>query len=315
MKLNATLLLLFIATVSFAQKTIDQPIQKFLYFENQPSSSQEALQLFSSSYELGKETNFKPIYSNEDRNGGKHQKFQQYYNQIKVEFGTAITHQLNGVFSSVNGELYKVIESSKALSNQQALNKATSFVNAKNYLWENQEEAKFLEYKKPEGELVYFPNLATKTASLAFKFDIYATNPVSRQEVYVDANSGDILLANAIIKHAHGLGTSKKLEENSKKIEELISYSLGTAATRYSGSKQIETKKVGFTFMLRDETRGSGIFTYNMQKGTNYSAAIDFKDTDNNWTALEHNNANKDNGALDAHWGAGVSKYYTRPRK
>jgi Zn-dependent metalloprotease len=27
-------------------------------------------------------------------------------------------------------------------------------------------------------------------------------------------------------------------------------------------------------------------------------------DVDNNWTAAEFNNTNKDNGALDAHWGA-----------
>jgi hypothetical protein len=27
-------------------------------------------------------------------------------------------------------------------------------------------------------------------------------------------------------------------------------------------------------------------------------------DADNNWTAAEFNNTNKDNGALDAHWGA-----------
>jgi hypothetical protein len=29
-----------------------------------------------------------------------------------------------------------------------------------------------------------------------------------------------------------------------------------------------------------------------------------FTDADNNWTAAEFNNTNKDNGALDAHWGA-----------
>jgi hypothetical protein len=32
--------------------------------------------------------------------------------------------------------------------------------------------------------------------------------------------------------------------------------------------------------------------------------AVNFTDSDNNWTATEFNNANKDNAALDAHWGA-----------
>jgi Zn-dependent metalloprotease len=41
-----------------------------------------------------------------------------------------------------------------------------------------------------------------------------------------------------------------------------------------------------------------------MKKGTSYTAAVNFTDVDNNWTAAEFNNVNKDNGALDAHWGA-----------
>jgi hypothetical protein len=39
-----------------------------------------------------------------------------------------------------------------------------------------------------------------------------------------------------------------------------------------------------------------------MQTGTNYSSAVEFRDADNNWTAAEFSNTNKDNRALDAHW-------------
>lgn len=41
--------------------------------------------------------------------------------------------------------------------------------------------------------------------------------------------------------------------------------------------------------------------TYNMKKGTNYSTTINFVDTENNWTAAEFKNVNKENGVLDAH--------------
>jgi Zn-dependent metalloprotease len=44
---------------------------------------------------------------------------------------------------------------------------------------------------------------------------------------------------------------------------------------------------------------GNGVQTYNMKKGTNYGTAVNFTDSDNNWTATELNN-NKDNAALDA---------------
>jgi hypothetical protein len=51
---------------------------------------------------------------------------------------------------------------------------------------------------------------------------------------------------------------------------------------------------------ISSDARGNGIMTYNMNKRTNYSAAVNFTDADNNWTAAD-NNVNKDNGALDAH--------------
>jgi hypothetical protein len=48
--------------------------------------------------------------------------------------------------------------------------------------------------------------------NLAYKFDIYASFPVSRGEVYIDAVTGEVLLYNATIKHlgeySHG-GQSK----------------------------------------------------------------------------------------------------------
>jgi hypothetical protein len=36
---------------------------------------------------------------------------------------------------------------------------------------------------------------------LAYKFDIYATSPVSRGDLYIDATTGAALYYNATIKH------------------------------------------------------------------------------------------------------------------
>jgi hypothetical protein len=47
-----------------------------------------------------------------------------------------------------------------------------------------------------------------------------------------------------------------------------------------------------------------------MKKETNYGTAVNFTDSDNNWTATEFNNANKDNAALDAHWGEKKYDYF-----
>ena len=55
----------------------------------------------------------------------------------------------------------------------------------------------------------YYDNI-----KLAYKFDIYASNPVSRGDLYIDANTGEVLFYNATIKHlgqhAHGAKTTKQ---------------------------------------------------------------------------------------------------------
>lgn len=51
---------------------------------------------------------------------------------------------------------------------------------------------------------------------------------------------------------------------------------------------------------MYETTRGLGVHTYNMQKGTNYGAAVEFLDANNIWSNV---NANKDQYAGDAHWG------------
>ncbi|RZK91784.1 MAG: M4 family peptidase, partial [Hymenobacter sp.] len=60
----------------------------------------------------------------------------------------------------------------------------------------------------------------------------------------------------------------------------------------------------------KEYTRGLGIETYNCKKSNSYTAATDFVDADNNWTDAEYNNANFDNVAGDAHFGAQATYDY-----
>lgn len=41
-----------------------------------------------------------------------------------------------------------------------------------------------------------------------------------------------------------------------------------------------------------------------MRRGINYGNAIDFIDGNNNWTGIDFHNANFNDAALVAHWGA-----------
>ena len=274
--------------------------------EKSTYKSSDFQQVFRDQLGLKQNEAFSKIKNESDPQGFNHEKFQLFHQGIKVEFSTYTLHSKNGKIASMSGEFYDInnVNTTASLTPQAALNKAILQIGANHYLWENPIESATIKYNKPQGELVILPIFDSEGKAtnyrLAYKFDIYATSPVSRGDIYIDAITGQKLFYNATIKHlgeySNGKGTNKML-----KAPALVA---ATAATRYSGSKSIETTLSGSSYILSESTRGNGIQTYNMKKGTSYTAAVNFTDADNNWTATEFNNTNKDNAALDAHWGA-----------
>lgn len=325
---------------AFAQETNKQVKQKELNSNGIPSlitfnknsniNSSNSTQLFKDQLGLNQNQSLRSVITEMDDLGFNHEKFQLFHKGIKVEFATYSIHSKQGKITSMSGEFYNIPDVSNVpkISAQDAFKMAKSYTGAKSYMWENEIESKSIKYQIPVGELVYLPIIDAEVkkqdfdnVKLAYKFDIYATNPVSRGDLYIDANTGEVLFYNATIKHlgehAHGAKTTKTAF--TKNIEKPQSFDLfkntslvvaANAATRYSGTQQIQTLLSGSSYILSDITRGGGAQTYNMKKGTNYSTAVNFTDVDNNWTATEFNNTNKDNAALDAHWGAEMTYDY-----
>ena len=271
-------------------------------------------QIFKDQLSLRSDSNFIKIKTETDKLGIAHDKFQLYNQGIKVEFATYTLHSKTGKLESMSGEFYQLdkVNTRPTLSKEQAFTKALGQIGATKYLWQTPQEAKLINYQKPVGELVLLPIKAQgkkkEQLLLAYKFDIYATNPVSRGDLYIDAVSGEALLYNATIKHlgefSHGGKKSSETALENKKATASNMLIAANAATKYSGTQTIQTVLSGASYILSDATRGNGVQTFNMKKGTNYAAAVNFTDADNNWTAAEYNNVNKDNGAFDAHWGA-----------
>jgi bacillolysin len=241
------------------------------------------------------------IKTDKDVLGIETSKFQQTINGIPVEYGIMNVHVKDGKVIAQNGIWVKNLNKDnlatsrqKGISEEIALSNALSFVGAESYKWQDAEEEKFLKSEAkdesatyyPKGKLVYYfdpSDLDAKKMTLAYKFDIYAQAPLSRQYVFVDAKSGAILGTDSIIK-----------ETNTP----------GTATTVYSGSQPIVADKVSATsYRLRETGRNAGtaVETYNLKKGTSYARAVDFTDTDNNWNNV---NTTLDQYATDAHYGA-----------
>lgn len=229
----------------------------------------------------------------------KHSRYNQYFEGLKIEFGALTVHSKSGALEILSGEYYNVPENfsvTPALSEANALSQALSFVGASKYSWQEGGFPDRSLNERPKGELVICKDFIAAQANiaappamkLAYKFAIYAVQPLRYDHIYVDASTGKILLVNPIIKHADG-----------------------TAATKYSGTRTISTSSHssgGHT--LKDTVGNYNIATWNCNRNPNYSNITEFIDSDNNWTDQEYNNGNLDNAALDAHWGTMKSYEY-----
>ena len=224
-----------------------------------------------------------------DALGYTHIRYLQYYKGIKVEHADIRAHFRGGELYSVNGEYIKAvdIDTSITLSKPDAVKKAKLFFADLHVV----DTASLKSYFQTTEMVICNNHLHIEDTLLhvAFKIDLYSTEKFVHEHVYVESKNGEILDHVSLIMNDNG-----------------------TAATRYSGIRQISTKRNGTNYVLIDTTRGNGIKTYNMHKGLYYnlSSAVDFTDNDNNWTYAEYHNSNKDDGALDAHWGAMMTYDY-----
>jgi Zn-dependent metalloprotease len=258
------------------------------------------------------------IKTEQDEIGFIHDRYQQYVDGIKVEFGTYIVHSKDNLIKSMNGQLFATanLDLTPSLSSEQGFEIAINHTGAEKYLWEYPEAAQEMDnYQKPTGELVVLPGmvLGSKEARLAYRYDIYALKPLSRGDLYIDAHSGKVLFFNAIIKHADNHGYDGRTAQSTLANTTALVATTG-AATRYSGNRVLETTNTGSRYTLNDA--GRKVYTRNANhqaSGSTYpyvSNYTEFTDNDNNWTAAEYHNVNKDDAALDAHWGAMMTYDY-----
>ncbi|MBX2905729.1 MAG: M4 family metallopeptidase [Taibaiella sp.] len=218
------------------------------------------------------------------------QRFDEYYKGIKVAYASFTITGKEGKATFMNGNFFNPaadLSTTHALSEEDGLTAALGFVGAEKYKWQDANAEKFIRkfYNKPDtsylphGELTWIENRRDanndRVLHLAYRYDIYAEKPLTRKEVYVDANTGTILFAN-----------------------ELIHNTVATGASRYSGVVPFQTANTGGTYVLFDSTRGDGVYTMNLGNGTDYFAATDFASPTNTWPT-----APADNIALDAQWG------------
>ncbi|MCS7036709.1 MAG: M4 family metallopeptidase [Saprospiraceae bacterium] len=241
------------------------------------------------------------VRSETDALGITHHRYHQYHRGVRVDGAELLVHERAGRVQTLNGKWARgldVVDVQPLLSAQAALQRALQVMPARRYLWESARAEALLQriYNNPRAtfypqpQLVLYStdqSLTPASMRLAWHMEIQMEEPLGRYEVYVDARTGDVL----------------------DKTDVLCTQNVpGIAKTRYSGERPIIAERMADQrYRLFETTRGNGIETYNMQRGTSFDAAVDFTDDDNYW---DNANAFKDDAATDAHWGAEMTYDY-----
>lgn len=236
--------------------------------------------------ELGDNDQLKLVRSREV-NGIIHNKYDQYYKGIRVDYSQYMTHSVAGSIESINGSFTPIPEMSvsPAVTDAQSLATALKVVNARVYAWQDSSfvknaraagrEASF----EPKGELVIYgaETGVRDSLLLAWKFEISAAEPLISDYVYINAQTGALI----------------------KKVSRICNTNApGTVQTKYAGTRSITGDYTGTNYRLYENRNGTVIRTMNLVGGT---TAVDFTDNDNNWLSAEHPG---DQQAFDLHWNA-----------
>jgi Zn-dependent metalloprotease len=245
---------------------------------------------------------FALLNKEDDQIGFTHYRYEQTYKGVPVMGGMYLFHIKNGMVHSMNGNLYGDIT-----TNAIAISEAAAFDNAKavfgnaKFKWESADEEAHIKLEtgnpnatnKPAMIQKLIPSKGaflekSKTYALCYTYNLYTIEPtMDRKEVFVNAATGEIEFSNQLLQE---VSTS------------------ATAITGYSGTQTIVVDSTSPTlFTLKDLSRGQGVETYNELNTTNPIGKLMFTNNSSIWNNV---NANYDQYATDAHWGAEMTYDY-----
>lgn len=237
---------------------------------------------------------FKSSHQNNSLNQSIY-KYQQYYKNVPVEFAIINVKVEGNKIKTISGDFNENITPSNSINitSIQSINYAKQAVPAEVYKWERKNEEQELKQALNKPDFSYDPKpilvilpvqtINSRVYKYAYKLDIFTHIPLSRYNVYIDAQTGDVL----------------------RKVSVICSIDTkSTANTRYVGTQSIMSDSIApNTFVLRENNRkgrGMQIETRNC-KSLFQNDAVDFTSTSNVWSMT---NAAKDEAALDCHHSA-----------
>ena len=221
---------------------------------------------------------FELIKNFNDKRGFNYKKYQLKINNIIVLGAEYTVHIRENRIVKMSGHYYNIIPQKVEITEKQAKERAINNI------------SKAISYIS-EPELVYYNttvNLKKINYVLSYRIDIYLKNSTSREQYIIDANNGDIIrkipLTYGIQQEAKGL-------------------------SHFYDTLNIITEQIGTdSYILRDYTRGDGIFTFKYSgSGGLDETGDDYTNSDTLWNLT---NVEMDESAIDVHWNAEMTYDY-----
>lgn len=226
-----------------------------------------------------------------DKLGFIHHMYYQTYDDIRIEKSMFIVHSYKGLLKSTTGtviidfDVNMPARKRVSINAQDAVHIALRYVNAEQYAWQDKHMEQMLKAVKENPDASFYPvaqlvwyntgeTLQPRALTLCYKVDVYALQPLSRANYFIDAKNGKVI------------GSEDRIYHND---------ATGTANTAYSGVQIIHSDSSELNYRLRDYTKGNGIVTLHGEYGMR---GQDYFSNSPDWTLNGF-----DQAAMDAHFG------------
>ena len=233
----------------------------------------------------------------QDDLGYTYLKLQQVYNGTPV-YGSVMTAHVNkdGVLTALSGAALPDLD--KKVKGQKKLQKKEAVSIGEKDLVNSVGSQPVYEYE-PTSEMVIFVKDGKANYAYLVNFNFLAPEP-GNWNYFVDASTGEVL--GKINEIHHGKGNGGKPGGGGGPTAGTNTVGTGTGVL--GDSKSINTFLSSSTYFLQDNTRGSGVFTYDAATRTRLPGSL-WADADNLL------NASYDGAAVDAHaYAAETYDYY-----
>lgn len=218
-------------------------------------------------YAISPDIEFVAKRNRDNDNGNAHHRYTITYQNVEVDLNWMMVHTKKDLVYGFNGYLKfpQEFNIQPTINEDGALPLALEEIDARQYLWQIPQEEAFIKRHREDENATYFPkgtlviveDQTSKEYVLAWRFDVYTTNPDKDAQIFINAKTG----------------------EKIKSYPLSYQCDVGTVASTWYGTQNINTDINGDgDYILLDDCGGANI-------RTTQTDGSDFTASDNNWTS------------------------------